>query len=172
MSSVQPTAGGVQEADLALGNFRVTAGRAAVADYTHPYVFYDAVLAYKTPGTSISHSVDFYLNPLEPEVYAALLGCLLWVLLLLTWSRAWHRYTQGQQTAALELTECLVADAEIVVAAMLNKREDLVPKASLSKGREDLVPKASLSKGRNMREEEERDRRETEHSMKLGRGGA
>ena len=116
----------MQEADLALGSLRVTPTRAAVADYTLPFAFYDAVLAFKTTDTNTSHSNhDFFLRPLQVEVYAVLLGSLLWVLVLLVLSRACHRYTQGQQAGAAEITNWLSTDAQNVVAAMLNRCEEI-----------------------------------------------
>ena len=93
-----------------------------MADYTSPYEFQDAYLIFRTMDTSDSSDYsDFYLRPLQREVYVVLGGCMLCVLLLLLLARYAFWYTRAHRGSRPDVTHWLMADAEIVLAGLFNR---------------------------------------------------
>ena len=113
---------------MAMAPFRITDARAAVTDYTSPYDFEDSYLIFRTSdNNSANTSSDFYLRPLQRQVYAAMFGCLLWVLLLLLLARCVVWYTQTHRGTRPDVTRWLMADFEILLAGLFNKCNFILP---------------------------------------------
>ena len=111
----------MQEADVALSAFRPTSGRTRVADQTTSHGFHDAFLLLKPPQ-ELSDSDDFFLRPFRPAVFAAVGGGALLVAMLLLLSQFCEWYKRGRDVGAKpDVTQWLMADAEIVVAGLLGR---------------------------------------------------
>ena len=114
-----------QEADMAVAPFRVINSRIPYVDYTSPCEFQDAQVYFLLPNTTDTGAGNghFYLRPLRWEVYAAVGGCLLWVLLMLTFTRYAYWYTKPHRGTRPDVTRWLLADAEMVLASLFIRCE-------------------------------------------------